>query len=509
MPENTYLHSNFQELKWRGIMHNYKIADTWWSIPKTIDAKEMLIQYACNDHYTAAADTILQEMYRATRLVINANGPSVNYNVDKLNAWKQLYTCLHDPGEGEADKELLRRFRALLDNKQYMEAGALLYNMAGSGLSKSVYHQAQKEMFALMQSASEEVARTTDLYTLSCMFPENAIGKQLQKDASVRTISELLDKKNFSQAGIKLRAQMQLDPNDANIRALYKKWIAGDFLTHYMGSATYADLNQWTGSSVYCRPGTLPDSVHDKVLERLNYVRRLAGLPDNCEFRDEWNAQCMAAAMMMTANGNLSHNPTRNWTCYSEEGARAAGMSNLGLGHGGSEALMGQVYDDGWNNSAVGHRRWILNPYRKVFGHGSNANSMALWALGGNDADQPANSLYNKLYVAWPAAHFFPANLVPARWSLSRSNADFTDAKVEMYIGNRRLDLKILPLDDRYGLPTIVWEPVIPSAKAGQEVTLRIVVKNIRLTGEGDERTGKSMQVSQDYTYTTTLIPLF
>lgn len=509
LPASTPLYEEFHALKWVGIMHNYKASNNWWSDQYAAHARETLLYYACKDQYVPAADTLMAEMFRQTRLLINAHGASVTKHPDNLHTWKEMYTCMRSDGDPDADAELLRKVEAYLQTEDFMQAGALLYNMTAAGTPKSITQPAQKTLFTRLQSASKEVQQSTDLYALSLMFPDNAAGKQMQKDASVQTITKLLEKGDHSKAAVKLRAQMQLDPDDATVRALYKKWIVDDFVAHYMGSTTYTDLELWNGSSEECTPGTLPDSVHDKVLERLNYVRRLAGVPDNCVFNDKWNAQCMAAAMMMRSNGDLTHHPPKDWQCYSQDGAVAAGMSNLSLGYGGSEALMGQVDDDGGNNQAVGHRRWILNPDRKVFGHGSNPSSMALWALGGPDANQPNSAAYDDLYVAWPAAWYFPANLVPGRWSLSRSGADFSEATVEMYIGNRKVELEVLPQEYGYGQPTLVWEPVMESVEPGRDLTVRVVVKNIQFTGNWDEAAGRYTRVAEDHTYTVILMPLF
>lgn len=509
MPPATPFWSDFQGLKWQGIMHNYKVSHNVWSDLDRESARQRLVYFACRDVYMPAADTLMAEMFRNTRLLINARGASVTRSSDELLAWKQIYACAQDITVQEVETELTRQFRQYLERSDFESAAKLIYNMAGAEIPDKTMQQAQKELFENLQKASAEKLQQTDLYAMSLMFPANAVGRKLQKDGSVQKISVLLDKKDYSGAGVKLRAQMQLDPGDATIRALYKKWIVEDYVTHFMGSATYTDLESWNGSSEACSPGTLPDSVHAKVLERLNYVRRLAGVADNCLFNANWNAQCMEAALMMQVNGALSHHPSKDWICYSADGAAAASMSNLSLGYGGSEALMGQMDDDGVNNEAVGHRRWILNPYRKVFGHGSNPNSMALWALGGENADQPQTDGLDALYVAWPSAWYFPASLLPYRWSLSRSGADFTEATVEMYAGNKKLELQVLPVSYGYGLPTLVWEPALEWADPGKELTVKVVVKNIRYTGAWDESAFKYTQVPEDYTYTVTLMPMF
>ena len=72
---------------------------------------------------------------------------------------------------------------------------------------------------------------------------------------------------------------------------------------------------------------------------RINYFRAMAGLPGDVVFDTTWNAQCQEAALMMIAEGNLSHSPPTGWACYSADGATAAGKSNLALGNHGPGAI--------------------------------------------------------------------------------------------------------------------------------------------------------------------------
>ena len=105
-------------------------------------------------------------------------------------------------------------------------------------------------------------------------------------------------------------------------------------------------------------------------------------MPDSAVLLPEWNEKCQAAALMMHAEEHLSHQPGSNFQCFSKEGQQAAGMSNLSLGYGGIPALLGQVYDSGSSNGSVGHRRWVLTPYRRLYGMGSTDDAMVCGPLG-------------------------------------------------------------------------------------------------------------------------------
>lgn len=96
----------------------------------------------------------------------------------------------------------------------------------------------------------------------------------------------------------------------------------------------------WTGNISTCNPGTTTQAFRDSVLERINYFRSMAGVPAGVTFSDEYNQKAQQAALMMSANGSLSHDPPTSWKCYTDQGHEAAGKSNLaggGLWQGSSQ----------------------------------------------------------------------------------------------------------------------------------------------------------------------------
>jgi hypothetical protein len=162
----------------------------------------------------------------------------------------------------------------------------------------------------------------------------------------------------------------------------------------------------------------------------------MGGLPADVILDSGWNAKCQAAALMMSAQGQLSHYPDASWACYSEDGKDAAGHSNL-AGCAGPEAIEAYMHDWGDSNYFVGHRRWILYPPQKVMGTGSvPATSVngtyhfaanALWVVGGFGTRPAAPE-----WVAWPPDGYVPYPVVYPRWSFSYPGADFSRASVAM-----------------------------------------------------------------------------
>jgi hypothetical protein len=193
----------------------------------------------------------------------------------------------------------------------------------------------------------------------------------------------------------------------------------------------------------------------------------MAGLPGDVTLDPAWNAKCQAAALMMSAQGQLSHYPDSSWACYSEDGREAAGHSNLGLGNAGPEKIDSYIEDWGDSNYFVGHRRWILYPPQKVMGTGSvpatsvdgtdHSAANALWVIGGFGT-RPASPEW----VAWPPDGYVPYPVVYPRWSFSYPDADFSRATVAMFQSGSPVPLVTLALDKNdQGCAdnTIVWEP--------------------------------------------------
>ena len=224
---------------------------------------------------------------------------------------------------------------------------------------------------------------------------------------------------------------------------------------------------QWNGSLAQCLPGTTSLAYEEATIRRVNYYRAMAGLPGDVTLDPVWNAKCQAAAQMMSAQGELSHDPDSSWACYSEDGDEAAGHSNLAAHSAGPEAIDDYIADLGKYNYFVGHRRWILYPRQKVMGTGSVPPSRldntyywranALWVTGGFGL-RPATPEW----VAWPPEGYVPYQVVYPRWSFSYPRADFTGTDVTMSESGTPVSLTILALDknDRgYADNTIVWEP--------------------------------------------------
>ncbi len=211
----------------------------------------------------------------------------------------------------------------------------------------------------------------------------------------------------------------------------------------------------WTGSVAGCNAGTTSAAHQTATLDTVNFFREFVGLT-NVSFNATYSAKAQQAALMMQANNQLSHNPPTSWTCYTADGAQAAGSSNIALGtNNGPNAVRLYMIDPGSGNTAAGHRRWVLDPTRLTMGSGTTGNANDLWVFG---ATQPLPA--SPATVAWPADGFFPVELEPqGRWSLSIPNANFSAAAITV-TDNLGTNYPITkqPVANGYGQNTVVWQ---------------------------------------------------
>lgn len=243
----------------------------------------------------------------------------------------------------------------------------------------------------------------------------------------------------------------------------------------------------WTGNISSCQAGAVSSTYRAAVLRRVNYYRAMAGMPANVVLYSTVVPQNQAGALMMSANSSLSHFPPSSWSCYTANGANAAGSSNIALGMAGADAVDGYIFDDGSGNTAAGHRRWILYPPLYRVGTGdvtpSSTYSAAntLWVLGSTMlSTRPSTS---REYVAWPPAGYMPKPLVPTRWSFGYPGADFSNATVSMSSNGTSVSVSKESLANGYGDNTLVWQADLSSTLGTNDTAYSIVVDNVVING--------------------------
>lgn len=202
--------------------------------------------------------------------------------------------------------------------------------------------------------------------------------------------------------------------------------------------------------------GSIKHEYIEDGIKAANFVRYLAGLPDDLEADWSIEEQEQAAALLSAVNNQLLHGqekPADMEQSLFDLGNVGTQRSNLIRGSKTFyNHVLGYMSDsDGVNIGTVGHRRWILNPLmaKTMFGmiysapdaKGSSSPFAAMYAL--NQDRDKAEVSYD--YVAWPSAGFFPQELFATRdaWSVSL-NTDKYDRK-------RTEDIKVTLIRERDG----------------------------------------------------------
>lgn len=259
-------------------------------------------------------------------------------------------------------------------------------------------------------------------------------------------------------------------------------------LYHTVYKASQGVPHGWNGNVSTCTPGATSQAYIDATILRINYFRAMAGLPGDVTPEATWSGKAQMAALMMSAQGQLSHFPDTTWACYSAQGAEAAGKANLTLGVDGPGAIDLYMDDPGANNTPVGHRRWILYPPEKIVGVGNVPASSgklaanALWVIGGI-GPRPATPEW----VAWPPPNYVPYQLLPkssGRWSFTAQNAVFTNTVISMSAYGTNIPVAPEPLWQGYGDTAIVWRPLgISYATPAQDTVYSVTLSNVFWNG--------------------------
>lgn len=233
----------------------------------------------------------------------------------------------------------------------------------------------------------------------------------------------------------------------------------------------------FTGDVATCKAGTTSIEYQQAVINRINFFRAMIGVPAVTLNTD--NSSYQNAALMMSANGQLSHQPPSTWKCYSAEGSQGASSSNLAIGVDGANAI--DVYMDDWgsNNYMVGHRRWIISPMQSSIATGDVPGANSLGVNFGGAAPFPQG----RRFTSWPSAGYFPTQLLPRsqRWSLSTYGLGLGQAEVamknittgEIYTVTKEKYVS------GYGNDTLVWVPQQVVNPAQGENIILVTISNL------------------------------
>ncbi|AZS14111.1 S-layer homology domain-containing protein [Paenibacillus lutimineralis] len=269
-------------------------------------------------------------------------------------------------------------------------------------------------------------------------------------------------------------------------------------------------------------PGKLQEAYILEGVKAVNWVRYLAGLPDDIEADLTLGDQQQAAALLNAIHGELNHYPAQpqgmSASLYSL-GANGAKSSNIAYGADNFMEAVVDLYmaDSSTGNiDRVGHRRWILNPSMKktMFGAAlgqSGTHEVAYSNMYSFDKSRPAGEVTYE-YIAWPAAGQFPLEVWHDKdpWSISLNpdiydNTKTSSVTVKM---TRQSDGKVwnFSADDRdkagkyftvnkggYGIPyCIIFRPDLAMEYKAEDQF------HVEVTGLYGKASGKQLSLSYD-----------
>ncbi|MBI2393082.1 MAG: hypothetical protein HYV09_26090 [Deltaproteobacteria bacterium] len=251
-----------------------------------------------------------------------------------------------------------------------------------------------------------------------------------------------------------------------------RTWQSGLFLdpasreaSRILFRAVYAGsegvVSGWTGNVEAGVAGDTTAAFKEATTKRINYYRALAGVPADIEHDAKYASAAQAAALIMAANGQLSHTPPKTWKHWSEQGAFGASKSNLALSDVGPGAVNSYMLDPGGTNLKVGHRKWLLSPATRNMGTGDvevGASNKAANALYVVDAATGAFTTRDA-WVAWPPRGYVPYPVVFPRWSFAIDKGDFSSAVVTVLRDGAPLSVTVQSRNEGPSFPAIVFVP--------------------------------------------------
>lgn len=256
----------------------------------------------------------------------------------------------------------------------------------------------------------------------------------------------------------------------------------------------------WTGRVLGCVAGSTSIESKRAGLAAVNYMRAMADLPP-VSVNTTLTKYAQASALIIEANGTLTHTPSSRSLCYTKDGYKGSNTGNIGLllSDGerypkaqttGARGVALYMDDPGANNISVGHRRWLLYSRLTQVGLGDTDHANTIVVIGGRLATA------KKQWVMWPTPGFFPRELQPnGRWSVSYPGADFRKATISVSTPDGAIKVTKLPVHNGYADNTLVWDMRLPeqyyNSTADYAVTVR--VKGIKI---GSKTVSKAYKVT-------------
>lgn len=197
--------------------------------------------------------------------------------------------------------------------------------------------------------------------------------------------------------------------------------------------------------------GSLSADHHQDGVNSVNFMRYLAGLPDDVVAHEPWMEEAQHAAVLLKSAGCLTHRPPQLAGItdpFYDLACKACSSSNLAYGFSQTEdvvrldtaadSVVGFMNERG-NEQTVGHRRWILNPAMKKTAFGWCESYSVMKAF-----DRSRSLAFQYNLIAWPPPGDFPQQLCPQHlpWSVSLNHNHYRPTGQETVTMVRQRDNK-------------------------------------------------------------------
>jgi hypothetical protein len=188
-------------------------------------------------------------------------------------------------------------------------------------------------------------------------------------------------------------------------------------------------VGPWSGEAETCDAGELPDAVRSRGLPLLDFVRSLAELSPVKTGPAQRAQEC---ALVMHANGAISHYPGQDWSCVTEDRAATAATSLL-ANVPAEQSVKGFLVDPG-NDGTLGHRRWLLSNWVESLGLGATDLYTCL------ELTEFSYTEAGPEWTSWPPAGEVPRELLESHgfetdvvgWSLQSDVIDLSGARIRV-----------------------------------------------------------------------------
>ena len=189
--------------------------------------------------------------------------------------------------------------------------------------------------------------------------------------------------------------------------------------------------------------GVVKSEVLNEALKELNFIRKLAGVPNNVTLNADYTNKAQHGAVLLDANNVLTHQPSKPSDMsqsFYDLGYEATTHGNIFSGRTYSLRYSVKSYmddNDRSNMTTVGHRRWLLNPRLKQTGFGiSTQRGYSVTYVieeAPEDYDEYTQWIQtwpiNGDYIPWPVKGEHPINYFGANvpWSVTLRTSAFKD----------------------------------------------------------------------------------